>query len=97
MRISWSPLAVDRLSEIADYISRDNPQAAVRWVEAVFKTVQRLLLFPESGRCVPEVGRKDIREIIHGNYRIVYRLEAKAIFVLTVRHGKQVLPIDEIP
>jgi toxin ParE1/3/4 len=34
--------------------------------------------------------------LIHGNYRIIYRVEKKAISVLTVRHGKQVLPSEEI-
>ncbi len=96
MRIEWSPLAIQRVSEIADYISRDNPRAAVGWVDRVFDKVQRLSSFPESGRHVPEVNREDIREILYGNYRIIYRLGSTTVFVLTVRHGKQLLPIEEI-
>ena len=49
-----------------------------------------------SGRIVPEIHREDIRELIYGNYRIIYRLETKKVAILTVRHGKQILPIDEI-
>jgi plasmid stabilization system protein ParE len=96
MRIFWSPLAVDRASEIAGYIAQDNPVAAESWIDAVFKKVEGLKAFPESGRIVPETDNKAIRELIYGNYRIIYRVEEKRISVLTVRHGKQMLPVDEI-
>lgn len=94
MKIIWSPLALERVKEIARYIAADNPRAARKWVEAVFQTVERLEGFPESGRAVPEVGRKDIREILHGHYRIIYRLEPGAVAILTVRHGRQLLTED---
>ncbi len=96
MRIIWSPLAVDRVAEIAVYIAMDNPDAAEKWVNTVFKKVKELKDFPESGRIVPEAGNKSIRELIYGNYRIIHRVVQKSISVLTVRHGKQVLPVDEI-
>ena len=96
MKIIWSPLAVDRVSEIAGYIAQDNPVAAESWINTVFKKVEDLKAFPESGRIVPETDNKTIRELIYGNYRIIYRLEEKRISVLTVRHGKQILPVDEV-
>ncbi len=96
MKIIWSPLAIDRVSEIAAYIAQENPSAAEKWVNTVFRKVEDLQSFPESGRIVPETENKAIREIIYGNYRLIYRLEEKRISVLTVRHGKQILPVDEI-
>ncbi|MBW2647342.1 MAG: type II toxin-antitoxin system RelE/ParE family toxin, partial [Deltaproteobacteria bacterium] len=36
------------------------------------------------------------RELIYGNYRIIYRIETKQISILTIRHGRQILPINEI-
>lgn len=96
MRILWSPLAIDRVAEIAEYILADNPSAAENWVNTVFKEVEKLKKFPEVGRVVPEVNNKSIRELIYGNYRIIYRAEETALSVLTVRHGKQILPMDEI-
>ena len=96
MKIIWSPLAVERTSEIAEYITIDNPSAAISWVEKVFAKVDLLKLSPEMGREVPEISRKAIREIIFGNYRIIYRIEKASISILTVRHVKQVLPVDEI-
>ncbi|MFN2365664.1 MAG: type II toxin-antitoxin system RelE/ParE family toxin [Desulfurivibrionaceae bacterium] len=96
MRIIWSPLAVERAAEISDYIARDNPAAAVKWIETIFKKVGQLTLSPQSGRVVPEVNDTGIRELIYWNYRIIYRVEDKRISMLTIRHGKQILPIDEI-
>lgn len=54
MKVEWSPLALDRVSEIARYIAKDNPDAAERWVNELFDAVERLADFPESGRIVPE-------------------------------------------
>ncbi len=96
MRIIWSPLAVERAADIAEYISRDNPTAAEKWIDTVFSKVEQLKSFPESSRIVPEINSKDFRELIYGNYRIIYRLEKIQVSILTTRHGKQILPIDEI-
>ncbi|MBL4901180.1 MAG: type II toxin-antitoxin system RelE/ParE family toxin [Desulfocapsa sp.] len=95
MKIIWSPLAVDRASEIAEYISLDNPTAAKKWINDIFKKVLILKSSPQIGRTVPEINRKEIREVIFGNYRIIYRIERLNISILTIRHTKQILPIDE--
>lgn len=96
MRIQWSPLAVDRVSEIAGYIAQDDPLAAERWIHSLFDRVEQVTDFSKSGRYVPEIKRRDIRELIYGNYRIIYRAEKTVVSILTVRHAKQILPIKEI-
>jgi toxin ParE1/3/4 len=96
MKIIWSPLAIDRASEIAEYIDQDKPSAAEKWINTVFFKVEQLKFSPEIGRVVPEIRNDQFRELIFGNYRIVYQIEKKQISILTIRHGKQILPIDEI-
>ncbi|KAF3982391.1 MAG: type II toxin-antitoxin system RelE/ParE family toxin [Methylococcales symbiont of Hymedesmia sp. n. MRB-2018] len=96
MKIIWSPLAIDRVAEIAQYIAQDSPNSAQKWVESTFQIVERLEKFPKSGHIVPEIKQDDFREIIHGNYRIIYRLQNEIVSILTVRHGRQILSIDEI-
>ena len=49
MKLIWSPLAIERVSEIAEYIAQDKPGAAAKWVEKIFNIVERLSEFPESG------------------------------------------------
>jgi toxin ParE1/3/4 len=96
MKIIWSPLAIDRASEIAEYIALDKPAAANKWITTVFSKVEQLGSSPEIGRVVPEIGNEQFRELIYGNYRIIYRIEKKQVLILTIRHGKQILPVDEI-
>ncbi len=45
---------------------------------------------------VPEVGRPEIREIIHRNHRVVYRLSPRLLEVLTVRHARRRFAFAEI-
>jgi toxin ParE1/3/4 len=96
MKIVWSPLAIDRASEIAEYIAQDKPSAAEKWVNTVFIKIEKLASSPDIGRVVPEIGNDQFRELIYGNYRIIYRIEKKQVSILTIRHGKQILPIEEI-
>lgn len=96
MKLIWSPLAIDRIAEIATYIAQDNPSAAEKWIDDAFKRVGQLVQFPNSGRHLPETSRDDIRELIWKNYRIIYRIKTREVAILTVRHTKKVLPIDDI-
>ncbi|MFH0909357.1 MAG: type II toxin-antitoxin system RelE/ParE family toxin [bacterium] len=95
MKIIWSPLAIDRVEEIAGYIAQDNPSAAGKWAVAIFHRVKQIGAFPNSGRMVPEAHRQELREIIYGNYRIIYRIDPRRVSILTVRHLKQILPLEE--
>ncbi len=96
MKVQWAPLAIDRVAEIAAYISEDNPIAAEKWIHDAFARVGQLRQFPQSGRPIPETPRKDIRELVWGNYRIIYRFDSRQVSILTVRHTKQILPMEDL-
>jgi mRNA-degrading endonuclease RelE of RelBE toxin-antitoxin system len=38
---------------------------------------------------VPEVKRKSVKEVIVGQYRVIYRIKRDEVAVLTVRHSRQ--------
>ena len=96
MKIFWSPLAVERLENIFEYISKDDSIAAQKMIERIFKKVESLSKFPERGRKVPEANREEIREVFESEYRIIYRIEPKRIFVLSIRNFKQLLRNKDI-
>lgn len=96
MKVQWAPLAMDRVAEIAAYIAEDNPAAAEKWVRDAFARVGQLGRFPKSGRQIPETPRQDIRELVWGNYRIIYRIEPHQVSILTIRHMRQILPMDDL-
>ena len=47
--------------------------------------------FPHAGRTVPELQVENIREILHGNYRLIYRETDDSVQILTVHHGARLL------
>jgi addiction module RelE/StbE family toxin len=94
--IKWTEPALERLREIADYIARDNADAANRLVGRIFEAVELLKQFPEFGRRVPEMTGSGYREVIVSPCRIIYRIENEIIAVIFVMRGEQQLKPDEI-
>lgn len=96
MQIEWSPLAIERVIELAEYIALDKPDIAMQWASNIFDSTDKLKEHPRLGRIVPEIQEEDYRELIEGNYRILYLIGSSKISVLTVRHGKQLLSTEEL-
>ncbi len=96
MDIEWSPLAVERVLEIAEYIALDKSNVAIEWAKDIFDSTEKLKDHPKLGRVVPEIQNKDYRELLEGNYRVVYLLGATKISILTVVHGKKLLPLTDV-
>jgi len=89
--VRWTPQALGDLEAIAEFISQDSPHYASLFVIDVFTAVERLGEFPLSGRVVPEKNDSKVREVILGNYRIVYRVRDDVVELLTVYHGARLL------
>lgn len=96
MRVAWSREAGENLAAIEEFIARDSPERAVRFVDAVIDHTEALLADnPNSGRTVPEIGNLDIRELVYRGYRVVYRLHGEHLEVLTVFEGHRLLRLQE--
>jgi len=91
VRLIWSPYAVDDLEGICDYITQDSKQYARLFAQGVINAIERLEIFPESGRIVPEYNQKSIREIIFQNYRIIYQIKKDAVEILNIMHGTRLI------
>jgi len=89
MILEWTDPAVNALQGIHDYIAQDQPFYAVRFIERIVVTAERLRDFPELGRKVPEADKNDVRELIFQGYRIIYRHKSNRIQILTVVHGSR--------
>ncbi len=90
-RITWHPDALADIDEISEYIASDSPRHSREFAKRVFSATERLSRYPRSGRVVPELERQDVREIIVGDYRIIYRLLPNEIEVQYVIHGARLL------
>ena len=87
--VIWTEPALDDLARIGDFISNDSPIYAVRVMERILQSVRRLERFPRIGQVVPEYQQEDLREILSGSYRVIYRVRPGACYVLAVVHGRR--------
>ena len=76
------------------YIAEDIGDAAARFAQAIFQSIERLAQFPESGRMVPEFEDPMIREVIRKPCRIVYRIDpkSKTVEIARVWHARRGIP-----
>jgi toxin ParE1/3/4 len=93
MRLYWTETARQDLLSIKRYIASDKPTAAKRWVERLKERARSALHAPLAAA---ELSRDDIRELIEGNYRIVYQVFADRLVVLTVLEGHRLFPEETV-
>lgn len=96
MKLFWTETAKQDLQAIQRYIAADNPTAAKQWIERLRERARNALHSPLAGRKVPEFSRDDIRELIEGNYRIVYQVFKDRLVVLTVFEGHRLFPDETV-
>ncbi len=92
--IRWSPQAIADVEAIRDFISRDSPAYGALVAARIVGAIERLALFPESGRIVPELRDPALREVLWRNYRIVYRCRPGWVEIATVFHGARLFPSE---
>lgn len=92
VKINWTDSAINDLQDIADYIARDSIRYAQLTVDKLFNYPTILIDKPDLGRIVPEFEDETIRELIKGNYRIIYRkVTVFRIDIITVHHCARLL------
>ncbi len=86
--IGWTREAERWLRDIHDYIAEDNPAAAIRTVEGIYRKAQLLRQFPELGYRYEHVPGRNVRILLYGHYRIAYLIKPDGnIDVLGVFHA----------
>ncbi|OIP37219.1 hypothetical protein AUJ95_08500 [Candidatus Desantisbacteria bacterium CG2_30_40_21] len=94
-KLIWTEDGMKSLEEIVQYISKDSVYYASNFAKKILETIECLIDFPLMGRVVPEYDdNSDIRELIHQNYRIVYKVSKNVIYIVLVIHGSKELPAN---
>lgn len=90
-RVRVTPLASSDLGEIEEYISQDNPEAALKLVQEIRSKCEMLGNHPEAGD-----KRNRLRPGLRGfpvhNYIIFYRIIDDQVEVLRILHGARDVP-----
>jgi addiction module RelE/StbE family toxin len=92
VRLNWTEQAAIDLKNIFDYISNDSKLYAIRHISKIRNKCSVLKTNPMIGRVVPEFGIQNLRELIFGNYRIIYKIvDTQQIDILTIFHAARIL------
>lgn len=87
--IIWTDPALSDLDAIADYIAIEDPAAAARLVQQVFRHVEQLKAHPKSGSRPPELKGSRYRQIVEPPCRIFYRYDGEHALILHVMRSEQ--------
>jgi len=96
LKILISESAFNDLEAIKEYYLREGvPQLGVEFVIKIISHIEKLENNPEIGRKVPEFNEKNIRELIHPPFRVVYLKEEKNINVIRVWRSERLLNLTD--
>lgn len=82
-----SRFAEDDLSEILDYYKSVNFEFVENFLGSIEDKIAKLKSFPGQGRIVPELEKQNIidyKELIEGNYRIIYAIQEDTVIMHTI-------------
>lgn len=91
VKIEWTETARDDLKSIFEFIAKDSHFYATRFIDKIVKRVDVLEKYPNIGRIVPEFSRDELRELIEGNYRIIYQIHENKIEIIRIHHSARIL------
>ena len=97
-KIKWTIRALNDLRDVYGFIAKDSKRYAQVQVEDIQNSALNLTSFPLMGRTVPEFPHLPYREILVGNYRVIYRLkeEQSLVIIMAVAHGKHLLKASQL-
>ncbi len=90
--ILWSDAARRDLEEIVAFIAAENPTGALKVLAQIEDRCANLARLPERGRIVPELKSIDVfsyRELVEGPWRIVYRRDARRVYVIAILDARR--------
>ena len=87
----WLRRAIHDRDAQLDFITQDNPLAAVSQGDRIYEQVDILLQHPQMGRPGRKQGTREL-VISRTPFIVVYRLNGKRIELLRLLHGAQKWP-----
>jgi toxin ParE1/3/4 len=96
MKVMMSDAALDDVEALEIYLAEKSPAKAKKITKAIFTRAHTLATFARRGRKIPELGDDNLRELIVGDYRVMYEIDddAGVVEILAVLHGKRDFPLD---
>ena len=87
--VRWTVGAWEDLRGLVSFVGRYSEMYGGALAARIVLAVDTLEIHPMLGRMVPEYEEEDVREIIVGNYRVVYLLAGSDIGIVAIIHGSR--------
>lgn len=84
--VKWTPAALADLKEIAVYIAKDSRYHAAAFVRKAKVASRSLSTFSLRARQVPEFQERNLRELLLGRYRLIFRIRDNEIQIIAFIH-----------
>ena len=95
-KVIWTKQALEDFQKLLEYITTDAPVAARRLGQKLIDRIEMLERHPRLGAFLPEDDTQTYRQILQGNYRIIYRVEGDAVYLIAFYHAARLLNTDAL-
>jgi plasmid stabilization system protein ParE len=92
-RVSITRAAENDIDQAWSFIAQDSPEAADKFISRLEEQIETLEIFPNRCALIPEneiLGTR-YRHMVYGDYRTVFRVARRTVYVLRVIHGARLL------
>jgi toxin ParE1/3/4 len=92
-RVRVTRTAERDIEGVWSFIAQDSPENGESFIRRLEEQIETLENFPDRCPAIPEnelLGTQ-YRHLIFGNYRTIFRVERKNVYVLRVIHGARLL------
>ena len=91
VKIKISRQAQKDMRQVYDFVSDTSLQNAEMLIEKFILKIDSLKEFPERGKIVKEFSDPSIREKSVFKFRIIYKLSARYVRIITIHHSSRLL------
>lgn len=86
-QLLWTDNALQQLESIRSYIESNNANFAERYINRMLRRIDLLKSFPESGELQPQYRGGNVRQVVFGNYRIIFQGTLTIVRILAIQQA----------
>ncbi|MBC7892198.1 MAG: type II toxin-antitoxin system RelE/ParE family toxin [Sphingobacteriaceae bacterium] len=96
-QVIWGSNGRKDVIQIAEYLSGYSETYASALVTKIYRKVGLLANSPRMGKIVPEFSNENIRQLLEGDYRIIYELfdNDVAVIIKVIHTSRNLQELDE--
>ena len=93
-KVVWTDTALRDFQNLLEYIESSAPMAARRLGQKMVEKIDLLEQHPLMGTLIPEDEGGHYRQVLQGNYRIIYRFDGEAVYLIAFYHAARLLDAE---